>query len=168
VAGKRQPWTTPGAWEPGQCTECGRVPKRGDVVYRRYDYDALLGDQGEHHGREMKTFCAECASKWHDEWLSGEPVPCKGDCGLLVSTPYERWDPATEQNVPQTEYCSLRCRRRAIRHRYREKTRVPQDLSERVCPIDGRSFMPRIGNQVYCSPKCRNRARYLNRWQARA
>jgi hypothetical protein len=133
---------------PGQCWWCGRRPKRGDVVYRRHVHFA------DEFGvfQEMATFCVECASEWHPLWLTGEPRSCKGGCGLLVSTPYVRFDPATDRYVPQTEYCSCDCRVNAKRER---RPTVKHDERRCANPRCERTFTPARSTQLYCSQACR-------------
>ncbi len=126
------------------CDRCDRSFEDGDVAHvKRYGVDSPWGGSSW----KLTATCEECVSSWHPSWLENrkEPIPCAGDCGLLIS----HWSHYSER-PPRA--CSYRCRQRANLEQRRVQPR------SRKCETCAEEFTPKRADARYCSSACRQDA----------
>jgi hypothetical protein len=137
------------------CVQCRRAFEPGDVVSRErlpgWALDELGAGTRGFGG--LVGFCHDCRAP-RRPW--GEPVPCAGGCGLLVTSPYDdRYfhnRPRGERLVPGVTVCGgVRCADRAYNARRRKSAPTS-------CAGCGETFTPKRSDARYCSAACKQRA----------
>lgn len=122
--------------------DCGHSERRGRTTYHtvcRYcgnEFDALYPDA---------RFCStSCGCKFNGEAKKAGPNCTCAYCGREFYNDH----PATRK------YCSKECSSLAMRKGRTTELPAPQ----KTCSFCGTHFIPRNGNELYCSDKCRSEA----------